>query len=160
MHTAAIGKRNTSVLLRKGSDLYPRCVMYQYHDNAAAYIMLDKANAIKPSPKTRGSKKNCTPSNKNANKEWSGNVTVRFVEVRNHPTGQPLVVLHRSTYKAEQILERKNCNECQKRTTIRLAGVHECYSFVSSIVGLQFLCKWWQECNPGPTNSGKTKKNQ
>ena len=60
--TAAIGNRKTSVLLKKGSDRYPRCVMYQYHDKAPAYIKFDKASGSNPSPKTNGSKKNCTPS--------------------------------------------------------------------------------------------------
>lgn len=55
---AAIGNKKTSVLPKKGNDLYPKCVMYQYHDKATAYSVLAKMRGNKPSPSTRGSKKN------------------------------------------------------------------------------------------------------
>jgi hypothetical protein len=60
---AAIGNKNTSVLLKNGNDRYPRCVMYQYHDNAMAYNTFAKINGNNPAPNTKGNKKNCTPSN-------------------------------------------------------------------------------------------------
>jgi hypothetical protein len=60
--TAAMGKRKTSVLERKGSDLYPKCVMYQYHEKAAAYSVLLKMRAMRDWPKTMGSIKNWATS--------------------------------------------------------------------------------------------------
>ena len=55
---AAMGNKKTSVLDRKGKLRYPKCVMYQYQLNAAAYKVLLSNKANNVWPRTRGSKKN------------------------------------------------------------------------------------------------------
>ena len=65
---AAMGKRNTSVCDKNGNALYPKCVMYQYHAKAAAYKVLLTNKANKDFPRTKGNKKNWTPSVKEKNK--------------------------------------------------------------------------------------------
>ena len=60
--TAAMGNKKTSVLDKKGNERYPKCVMYQYHEKAAAYNVLDNKNASRLLPRISGSKKNWTPS--------------------------------------------------------------------------------------------------
>lgn len=59
---AAMGNKKTSVFDKKGNVRYPKCVIYQYHDNATAYNVLPTINAAKLLPKTTGNKKNCPAS--------------------------------------------------------------------------------------------------
>mmetsp|Transcript_23872 Transcript_23872/g.40533 ORF Transcript_23872/g.40533 Transcript_23872/m.40533 type:complete len:83 (+) Transcript_23872:7-255(+) len=54
----AMGNKNTSVLDKKGRARYPRWVMYQYQEKAAAYNVLDNKKANKDLPNTNGNKKN------------------------------------------------------------------------------------------------------
>ena len=57
-----MGNKNTSVCDKNGSDLYPKCVIYQYHEKAAAYKVLLTSREINDFPSTSGNKKNWTPS--------------------------------------------------------------------------------------------------
>jgi len=56
--TAAMGNKKTSVELRNGNVRYPKCVMYQYQLNAAAYNAFATISGNKPSPSTIGIRKN------------------------------------------------------------------------------------------------------
>lgn len=64
---AAMGKRNTSVPERKGKLRYPRCVIYQYQLNDAAYNVLAIINGNNPSASTIGRRKNWRASGKRSN---------------------------------------------------------------------------------------------
>lgn len=76
---ADMGNKKTSVCDRKGSARYPKCVMYQYQENAAAYNALLKMRAIKEFPSTIGNKKSWTPSVGDKNR-------IELVQCRNRRT--------------------------------------------------------------------------
>ena len=57
-----MGKRKTSVCDKNGSARYPKCVIYQYQENAAAYKVLLTMRENKDFPSTSGNRKNWTPS--------------------------------------------------------------------------------------------------
>lgn len=115
---AAMGNKKTSVLDKKGSVRYPKCVMYQYQLKAPAYKVFATIKGTSPSPSTKGKRKNCSPSV--MDKAW---IRVRVTPLPSHHRN----INHniKRTYTKSQRLERRRCNEYQRHTTTRLVVEHD-----------------------------------